>query len=204
MLEKCPFLEKCGFFKTICRTKIGSPFVIEGMRQAKHAGARCVVGYEANGGFLIASDIQKHGKTLKALPTRDAVIVHIAILLEAKRKNMNIRDLLKTVPPRFTHSDRLKNFPTKRSKEIIQALCHGELPNVIQNVEDVFGSDFGTVKALDVTDGLRITFASEEVVHLRPSGNAPEFRCYTEADTETRAMEMNKICTGIMETWRDA
>ena len=47
-----------------------------------------------------------------------------------------------------------------------------------------------------------ITFASEEVVHLRPSGNAPEFRCYTEADTEPRAQEINKICIDIMVSWR--
>ena len=37
-------LEKCGFFKTICRTRIGSPFVIEGMQQAKKAGAKTIDG----------------------------------------------------------------------------------------------------------------------------------------------------------------
>jgi phosphomannomutase len=40
---------------------------------------------------------------------------------------------------------------------------------------------------LNRTDGLRITFANEEVIHLRPSGNAPEFRCYAEAKTDERA-----------------
>jgi phosphomannomutase len=39
-------------------------------------------------------------------------------------------------------------------------------------------------------DGLRITFENEEVIHLRPSGNAPEFRCYSEADNEQRAREI--------------
>lgn len=52
------------------------------------------------------------------------------------------------------------------------------------------------------TDGLRIYFESGEIVHLRPSGNAPEFRCYTEADTESRAVEMNRICMDIMTRWR--
>ena len=45
-------LEKCGLFSAVYRTKIGSPFVIEGMEQALRAGIRRVVGYEANGGFL--------------------------------------------------------------------------------------------------------------------------------------------------------
>jgi phosphomannomutase len=46
------------------------------------------------------------------------------------------------------------------------------------------------------------TVKNDEIIHLRPSGNAPEFRCYTEADTESRAEETNNICMGIMDTWR--
>jgi phosphomannomutase len=52
---------------------------------------------------------------------------------------------------------------------------------------------FGKVQTTDETDGLRITFTSEEVVHLRPSGNAPELRCYVEADSEKRAEEILHI-----------
>ncbi len=62
--------------------------------------------------------------------------------------------------------------------------------------------NFGKVKSLDATDGVRITFESEEVIHLRPSGNAPEFRCYSEAASEARAVEINKLCTSIMAGWR--
>jgi phosphomannomutase len=55
---------------------------------------------------------------------------------------------------------------------------------------------------VDATDGLRITFANQEIVHLRPSGNAPEFRCYTEADSEERAMEINRICLDLVDRLR--
>ena len=58
-------------------------------------------------------------------------------------------------------------------------------------MEDVFGGIAGRVTGLDRTDGLRCTFANAEIIHLRPSGNAPELRCYTEAATETRARELN-------------
>jgi phosphomannomutase len=40
---------------------------------------------------------------------------------------------------------------------------------------------------------LRITFANEEIIHLRPSGNAPEFRCYAEAATDERAREITVL-----------
>jgi len=52
-------LEKSGWFASVYRTRIGSPYVIEGMEQALEAGAKRVVGYEANGGFLIASDMKR-------------------------------------------------------------------------------------------------------------------------------------------------
>jgi phosphomannomutase len=195
-------LEKSGLFKKVYRTKIGSPFVIEGMQKALQEGAKRVVGYEANGGFLLASDIDAGGKTLRALPTRDAVIVHIAILLSSKEKDVEVSELVGGLPRRFTFSDRLKNFPTEKSKEKIAELYSGDAPKDIRALETVFGHDFGDVDSLDTTDGLRITFVSGEVVHLRPSGNAPEFRCYTEADTETRAGEMNRTGMIIMERWR--
>jgi phosphomannomutase len=39
------------------------------------------------------------------------------------------------------------------------------------------------IKHVDETDGLRMTLADERTIHLRPSGNAPELRCYAEAET---------------------
>ena len=65
----------------------------------------------------------------------------------------------------------------------------------------MLGTLAGKVTAIDRTDGLRVTFANAEVVHLRPSGNAPEFRCYTEAATEARALGLN---AEVMECLRQA
>ena len=69
-------------------------------------------------------------------------------------------------------------------------------------IEAVLGEQFGTVRAVDTTDGLRITFESGEIAHLRPSGNAPELRAYTEADTAERAAGMNRICMEVLAGWR--
>jgi len=195
-------LDKCGKFTTIIRTRIGSPYVIKGMQEAVDKGAARVVGYEANGGFLTASDIEMNGKILTALPTRDALIVHITILLLSIQKNKHISELLSELPQRFTASNRLKNFPTEKSRDTIAGFCSGDRERDNKALEDTFGIQFGKVVSTDITDGLRITFESAEVVHLRPSGNAPEFRCYNEAASEARALEMNRICLKIMETWR--
>lgn len=195
-------VEKSGLFKTVIRTKIGSPFVIEGMQHASAMGAVRVVGYEANGGFLIGSDIDRNGNILHALPTRDAVIVHIAILLLTIERKRTISELAAELPQRYTVSNRLKNYPTERSVAKIAELSTGDEEKDTTAIEAIFSPYFGKVAGINTTDGLRITFGNDEIIHLRPSGNAPEFRCYTEADTESRAEEINKICMGIMDTWR--
>jgi phosphomannomutase len=47
-----------------------------------------------------------------------------------------------------------------------------------------------SVASTDQTDGLRITLANQNIVHLRPSGNAPELRCYTEAASAQLALQL--------------
>ena len=172
------------------------------MQKARTVGYQRVVGYEANGGFLTATPIRQHGRTLAALPTRDALILHIAILLLSAAQKKTISQLVADLPQRFTHSNRLKDFPTEMSRGKIKELSSGIPSGDYTSIDRIFGPFFGPVSSVDTTDGLRITFKSDEVVHLRPSGNAPEFRCYNESDTETRAREMNHICMEIMSKWR--
>ncbi|MDD4894409.1 MAG: hypothetical protein PHW54_03745, partial [Candidatus Omnitrophica bacterium] len=59
----------------LTQTRIGSPFVIAAMNDsiARHQGKWNVFSWESNGGFLTGMDLAIGDKTLKALPTRDAV-----------------------------------------------------------------------------------------------------------------------------------
>jgi phosphomannomutase len=189
-------VEKCGWFREIRRTRIGSPYVVASMIQAAAAGAKCVVGYEANGGFLLNSDIERDGRHLRALPTRDAVIVMLGVLLLARRQKQTVSQLAATLPARFTASDRLKDFATEKSTAILAGFNSGSEAADKAALEKVFGGICGNVTNLNRTDGLRITFANEEVIHLRPSGNAPEFRCYAEAASDARAGEITALALG--------
>ena len=194
-------VEKCGWFREVRRTRIGSPFVVAEMTKATAGGAKRAVGYEANGGFLLNSDIEMDGRKLRALPTRDAVIVMLGILLLAKAQKQTVSQLAASLPARFTASDRLKNFAAEKSQAILAKFNSGSEAADKIEIEKTFGSICGKVSALNRTDGLRVTFANEEVIHLRPSGNAPEFRCYAEAATDGRAREITaltlaKICGG--------
>ena len=195
-------VEKCGWFDRVTRTRIGSPYVIEAMDAAIADGANHVIGYEANGGFLTGVDIAMAGRVLRALPTRDAMIVPLAILMLAKAEEKSVAGLLADLPQRFTCSDRLKDFPTALSHSRLAPLTGADEAANIAAAEALLGEVFGPVAGIDATDGVRITFVSGEVAHLRPSGNAPELRCYNEADSEQRAVEMNRTCLKILAGWR--
>jgi len=183
-------VEKAGTFARVVRTRIGSPFVIAGMEEAASSGATGIVGYEANGGFLTQTSLSIGDAQLPALPTRDAVIVHLALLLSAKAQGLSLSRILESLPTRYTSSDRDQSFAQERSAELL-----AKLASLSENeVPSAFG--LGKLLSVDTTDGRRMTFQegeSEVVVHLRPSGNAPELRCYAEADTEARSLELVAI-----------
>ena len=181
-------IESCHKFKQVVRTKIGSPYVIAEFDKLK-SKFNSFAGFEANGGFLLGSDINFNGRLLKSLPTRDAVLPAVMLMAGGK----TISSLLESLPQRFTHSDRIQNFATEKSKEI---LLLGK--NDPKSLMCELGFDCQAVQSVDITDGLRVTLLDNKVIHLRPSGNAPELRCYVEADNYLLAKQcviqvLNKI-----------
>ncbi|MGR5177877.1 phosphomannomutase [Vibrio mediterranei] len=166
-------------FKKISRTKIGSPYVIEAFSELAESHSS-IAGFEANGGFLLGSDVVVNGKLIKALPTRDAVLP--ALMLLAAAKECGVASLVNALAPRFTDSYRIQNFATEKSRAIISKATGQE-----QRLIEALGMESVVVSEVDITDGLRITLDSDDIVHLRPSGNAPELRCYAESSTSERA-----------------
>ncbi|MDR1368051.1 MAG: phosphomannomutase [Candidatus Accumulibacter sp.] len=185
-------LEKCRRFPLARRTRIGSPHVIEGIEAFRNEGCRRVVGFEPNGGFLLGSNIERDGRSLAALPTRDAALPILCVLAAAKVSGAGISKLLETLPARFTASGRLSECPVEKSESFLASL--GAESGAI---ETLFGDLFGRPIDRDETDGLRIVFENDEILHLRPSGNAPEFRVYAEANTRERA---NAIVCAALKT----
>lgn len=181
-------LERSHWFPTVSRTRIGSPYVLAGMAEADNS----VAGYEANGGFLLGSQITRGETVLKALPTRDAVLPMLALISLAKAASAPLSSLSSSLPARFTASDRIPGIPTAWSLARVAELREGALA-----LSELIQMDLGEVASIDSTDGLRTTFASGQIIHLRPSGNAPELRCYTEADSVDEA---ERLCHSVLQS----
>ncbi len=175
-------IEASGLFRQVLRTRIGSPYVIAGMEQMRDAGSPSVAGFEANGGFLAGNGLTAAGQALAALPTRDALLPALAVLAMARQQGGKVSALLDGLPQRYTASDRLQDFPLADSGTLLERLQSGD-----SAYRSLWGNELGALVRRDLTDGLRLTFANGEIVHLRPSGNAPELRCYAEASSMERA-----------------
>ena len=195
-------VEKSGFFKQVLRTRIGSPYVIEAMQQAAAQNSlHTVIGYEANGGFLTQTNASVTGRDLFPLPTRDAVLPILAILHLTMLNQCTVSALVDELPARFSHSDRIKGVPTELSQKKLEELQKSDASEFIHELSAYYDGEVGDIQNIDMTDGLRATLSSGNIFHLRPSGNAPELRCYTEADTEETAQKLNRACIEVMRAW---
>ncbi|GAB6068000.1 phosphomannomutase [Methylothermus subterraneus] len=101
------------------RTRIGSPYVIEAMQDWIQSGKQKVVAWEANGGFLVGSDLLLEGGPLQALPTRDAALPILSALAAAKRRGTDLIGLLREFPQSFGCSDLIDGFPQSLSRKIV-------------------------------------------------------------------------------------
>ncbi len=174
-------LEASSAFGQVIRTRVGSPYVIEGMAEASASGAQAVVGFEANGGVLLGSDISREGRRLAALPTRDAMLPILCALGEIVAQGKPLAEIGAAFAFKAAASNRLKDVATDRSAAFVSRLQQDEafLSELM--------APLGGVAGVNSRDGLRIMARNGEVVHFRPSGNAPELRVYVEAVTEDRA-----------------
>ncbi|PKP74040.1 MAG: phosphomannomutase [Alphaproteobacteria bacterium HGW-Alphaproteobacteria-6] len=178
-----------GRFARVLRTRIGSPHVIAAMEEA---GGR-VAGYEANGGFLLGFAAEGPAGGLAPLMTRDCLLPIIATLWQARGRGL--ADLVAAEPARFTAADRLQDVPTDRAGALVAAMADGPA------ARRGFLGRLGLAEAAaDQTDGLRITAQGGRVVHVRPSGNAPELRLYAEAESPAAAAAL--LAAGLAELRR--
>lgn len=227
-------LDKSGI--KVIQTRIGSPYIIEAMNcELKRNPNSKVASWECNGGFLLGSDWSINDSTLKSLPTRDAVLPLICVLLLAINNNQTVSELVtSSLPDRYTHadvidekSDGCKIYTTEMGKTIIKMLSP-ENPDISQVdftekgimingvncstgpvhnltwIKEKFCNyfinerGFSDIVSINFIDGIRIVFSNNDVVHLRPSGNAPEFRIYATADTQEAANRIVENTVGII------
>ncbi len=167
-------VERMGSFDAVERCRIGSPFVIEAMGPPGLESGAKTIGYEPNGGLILGFEVRRDFRRLVPLMTRDAVLPIVAVLAAAQEGSL--RALVDDLPNRRTATGRLTDVPREDTLQLIENVIAGDL--------GVLPDRLGRLEKTDTTDGTRMTFSTGVIVTLRPSGNAPELRCYVEADDD--------------------
>lgn len=96
-------------------------------------------------------------------------------------------------PGGILHIDLVRGMMTRPGEEeaAISEPGRKTIDSIVSKLREHFSPGLFTgITALNYLDGIRIYFESGDIVHLRPSGNAPEFRIYAEADSQQRADEI--------------
>ena len=184
-------LQDSGWIPDCSITRIGSPFVLGRMlERLKEAPSRRVAGFEANGGYLLGSALGG----LSPLMTRDSLLPILCFLLSMKSQGwIRSSDMLRPFDGVVNLSGLIKDFPQERSA--LALLRFREALNGGAEFAGLIG--LGALQSLNELDGVRARFDSGITVHLRPSGNAPEFRLYIEAKTRPDAERV----LGFFENW---
>ena len=169
---------------TVLRTRVGSPFVIAAMNEAVAAGETAVAGFEANGGTLTATPFTVNGHALVALPTRDSLLPVLAVLALAAAQSRPLSEIAAGFALPAAASDRLENMPVETSAALMAELRSGAGPL------SAFLAPIGVPAKVSDIDGLRVALEDGNIIHFRPSGNAPEMRCYVEAGSEAAAARL--------------
>ncbi len=190
-------LERSNFFHRIERTKIGSPHVIAAMTDGAENSGEKIIGFEANGGFLTATPLSSPWKDaeIAPLPTRDSILPILATIALARKQAIPLSQLGKVLPERVTASTRIQQISTETSRKLIADLTSD--PAKIAKL-----TSSGSI-AVDQnqTDGLRLTFEDDDIVHLRPSGNAPELRIYVESASDKTASALLRHAHATIAGW---
>ena len=225
--------------KTFVETKIGSPHIVAASLDGKPNQIKG--GFEVNGGYLLSSDVVcANGNTLKALPTRDALLPILCALVGASNKGFTISQLIEDVFKGYDSYSRAglventadnvtpgcEKYTPAIGQAIVESLSPKD-PNIrevifdgnkvsyittdgtekeatsdlakemqyirtrlMPNVKKIRLQKTATITKINYLDGVRIYLSGGEILHLRPSGNAAQFRVYAEADTKKRVREI--------------
>jgi phosphomannomutase len=168
----------------VIRTRVGSPYVIDAMNKALSGKNQSVLGFEANGGVLMGSNFKAANGELTALPTRDCFLPILAMLHLCKIEKKPLSQILAVRKFACTDGNRLENFSLQRSAALMNYLMSSS-ENLSAHMKD-----FGTVADTSILDGVRVTLGNGSIVHYRPSGNAPELRCYVETASDDASRDL--------------
>jgi len=193
-------IEASEWFEVVHRTRVPSPELAAALHQEAAQGDGAVVGFAAHGGLLTTSPLQREGRTLPPLPSRDGVLPALLVLQAAAQRGCSLTALDQELPGRHTDSTRLTGFTQEWVAELAEDFKSGsdEARQQLAAALDLPAR----VTTIDTFDGIRATLGDGSLVQLRASGNARALRIYVEADSREAARTLRDcVAARAAATW---
>ena len=196
-------VEASGWFRLVNRTRVASiDLTHDAVRAAADAPGRRIIGFAAHGGIVHGQALERDGRALGPLPSRDGILPTLAILHHAAERHDSIANLAAELPPRHTDSIRLDGFEEALIANLIsdyknQGDAARQQLSAALNLES-------TIRRITTKDGIRGALENGDIIHLRPSLNSRSLRIYTEAESPEAARALrDHVATAIREGWAD-
>jgi phosphomannomutase len=119
----------------------------------------------------------------------------ICTLKKISESGKLLSEIVKEINKRYTASILVKNCPLGTSHKILEKVSSDPV-----SVYEAISGEKASQLDINKLDGVRVS-GPRYVVHFRPSGNAPEFRCYTEADTAEQAQTVANNAKKFIENF---
>ena len=104
-------------------TKIGSPYVVSALEELRRGKTHArIVGWEANGGFLLGSPVPLNRGVMGALPTRDSTLPILTNLVAASEQRIGLAALWEKLPARFGRAGLVDGVPLPVSRALLTHL----------------------------------------------------------------------------------
>ena len=124
--------------------------------------------------------------------TRDAALPLLSVLVLAQEQGATVANLFEGITPKRYGDAGLVDMDDFDDCQKVTSLLADPKFEITRYFSNVLG--FATVDRVDLTDGVRIYFENGEVAHVRGSGNAPQLRIYSLANTQKRARMIVDEC----------
>jgi phosphomannomutase len=128
---------------------------------------------------------------LTGSPPRDSVMTIVVLLAQSRHTGAPLYLESINIKQRFNTSDRVQHTSSEASRQLIEEVTDGGALTPW-----LLTLGFDPIVFPDTTGGSRLAFASSDIVHRRPCGNAPEGRSYTEKGNSKAAAQ---FCNGCLD-----
>ena len=183
-------VDRLGTFEKVSRREVSAKQIRENVEALGVRGMQGVAGYDVSGGLVLGFDTIRGRSHLSRLICADGVLPIVGALMAASRAQSTLSTMFASKTSFQRASMSFPGYPWPVAKRLLREIDLAEASAALA---------LGALARVETVDGLRLTFASGEVVHLVPSGTSAQLNIIVEAEGECSARAILRRCASWLD-----